>query len=90
MNTTTQYTVTLTFSYPYRASSFGFIYNPSTARGNATECTTVLEMKPFSGSAEYYVFMSSVSFVYGILALVVYVLFYVPRYDITKYISIVV
>lgn len=53
-------------------------------------CAGGIELKAFSGSAEYYVFMSVVTFLYGILAVVVYIIFYVPRYDIAKYLSVVV
>ena len=81
-------TVTLTFSYPYRANSFSFSYSPDLNYAAPATCYTADEIKTFTGSAEYYVFMSTVSFIYGILAVVVYIFFYVPRYDIAKYLSV--
>lgn len=81
-------TITLSFSYPYRANSFTFTYMPPI--NDTSFCAGGNELKAFSGSAEYYVFMSVVTFLYGILAVVVYIIFYVPRYDIAKYLSVVV
>ncbi|XP_003384954.2 PREDICTED: synaptophysin-like protein 1 [Amphimedon queenslandica] len=81
-------TVTLTFSYPYRANSFSFTYDPPLNDSAPITCFTADQIKTFSGSAEYYVFMTTVTFIYGILAVVVYIFFYVPRYDIAKYLSV--
>lgn len=84
------YTATVSFSYPFRPSSFRFLYNPTYNTSSGPGCATPTIDNLFSGAAEFYVFMSVITFLLGILALVVYVIFYVPRYDIAKYISLIV
>lgn len=82
-------TVTLMFGYPFRDTTFSFAYDPS-SNGTDSRCTSVDDSQAFGGSAQYFVFMSVVSFIFGIVMVIVYVLGYSPKYEASKYISIVV
>ena len=83
--------VILQFEYPYRETSYVVSYEPERPEEseNITECT-IVKRQVFSGSAEYFVAISSMSFIFGILTIPFYIIFYVPRYDLAKYLSIIV
>ena len=90
LSNTTQ-TVTLMFSYPFTDGSFSFSYDPSTSSSDRL-CGTrsVTDSQAFGGSSQFFVFMSVVSFIFGIVMVIVYIVTYSPKYQISKYIAIVV
>ena len=80
----------MTFSYPYHPPGYSFTYDPDIPSNSSSSCFTSTERQVFTGSAEYFVAMSSFSFVFAILSFPFYFVFYVPRYDLAKYLSIIV
>jgi hypothetical protein len=88
-NSTYQFSVG--FSYPYRTSSFNFFYNNTYNLSYPSQtCNITVDVNAFSSSSEFYVFMTVMAFLFGIMSIVVYVIFYVPRYDISKFLSVIV
>ncbi len=84
------YTIMMTFYYPYHPPSYTFTYDPAILSNSSSSCFTSSDRPAFTGSAEYFVALSSFSFVFAILSFPFYFVFYVPRYDLAKYLSIIV
>ena len=87
----TNASVSVGYSYPYQPSSYSFDYDPPAFANVFENCTAVTESRQlFVGSAQYFVFMSVISFIYGILIVAFYVFFYTKKLDIYKYAAVVV
>ena len=85
------YTVSVSFSYPYQPSAFQFSYTPTyNTTSDLQSCQSASGSNALGGAAGFYVFMSVISFLLGIFAVVVYVLLYAPCHGIAKYISLIV
>ena len=89
-STNDTFTIRMTFSYPYHPPGYTLSYSPNIPSNSSSSCFTSNERKVFSGSAEYFVAMSRFTFVFSILCFPLYFVFYVLRYDLAKYLSLIV
>ena len=90
-NNITNASVSIGYSYPYQPGSYSFMYTPADLANRNDSCTMVADSRlAFAGSAQYFVFMSVVTFLYGIIIVIVYVFFYTKKLNIYKYAAVVV